>query len=87
MVRQNCLLLSGPQFSTVPVIAMVLVGESSPPSDLEASAPLCHKHKKLGTWLKLANQRLESDQATTSSSKEVENDLLATKPYPDSNIP
>ena len=72
---------------------IVLAGESTPPSDLEDSAPSSHKQKTLGTWLKLANQEHESGQGTTSSSipveaklrKEVEDYLLATKPDPDSN--
>ena len=71
----------------------VLVEESTLPCDLEESAPPGHKRKKLGTWLKLANQDLESGQATTSSSipveaklrKEVEDYLLTAKPDPDSN--
>lgn len=70
-----------------------LVGESTPPSNLEDSAPPSHKRKKFGAWLKLANLELESGQATTTSPipveaklrKEVEDYLLATKPDPDSN--
>ena len=49
----------------------VLVGESTLPCDLEESAPPSHK-RKLRTRLKLANQDLESGQATTSSSIPVE---------------
>ena len=57
-------------------------GESTQPNDSADSAP-SHKRKKLGVWLKLANQELESAQATCSSipveakiRKEVEDYLL-----------
>ena len=44
-----------------------MVGESTPRSDLEDSAPHSHKRKKLGSWLKLANQELESVQGICTS--------------------
>ena len=73
-------------------------GESSQQSvsadsagQLSSAPPSTPKRRKLGSWLKLANQELESAQATNSIpveaqiQKEVEDYLLATKPDPESN--